>query len=241
MTDHSGRRRLTCSFRATICLEGMLEWPDRGGARGRGRGGASAPAARRHHGAAGRLPGGEGLPGARPGLPALQLPRRGAEPRPYSGIDEYRDVQAAGAFLRGQAGRGGGRRGAGARNAAAGACRLLLRQPHGGERSGRRRSGRPAGEGSGPHRLLARLARRASRDLRPVGGLQRPRAGRIAENDDLGYPEDVERTLRRLGLDLTMAVIEGAGHFLEDRHREVGEIVATFFAEKLALSRPLLD
>ncbi len=62
-----------------------------------------------------------------------------------------------------------------------------------------------------------------------------------AENDDFGYPRDVERTLERLGLDFSMVVIEGAGHFLEGRHREVGEIVAGFFAEKLALERLALD
>jgi hypothetical protein len=30
-------------------------------------------------------------------------------------------------------------------------------------------------------------------------------------------------------------VIEGAGHYLEGRHREVGERVATFLGEALAL------
>jgi len=28
--------------------------------------------------------------------------------------------------------------------------------------------------------------------------------------------------------------VEGAGHFLEGKHREVGETVATFLSEKLA-------
>ena len=58
-----------------------------------------------------------------------------------------------------------------------------------------------------------------------------------AENDDLGYPEQVERVLKDLNLDFTMNVIEDAGHFLEGRHHEVGDLVATFLASALALRR----
>lgn len=57
-----------------------------------------------------------------------------------------------------------------------------------------------------------------------------------AENDDLGRPDDVERALKDLGLDYTLGVVEGAGHFLERRHREVGERVAEFLVEALATS-----
>jgi uncharacterized protein len=55
-----------------------------------------------------------------------------------------------------------------------------------------------------------------------------------AENDEIGYPARVERVLQRLDLDYTLGVVEGADHFLQGRHREVGERVADFLAEVLA-------
>jgi alpha/beta superfamily hydrolase len=58
-----------------------------------------------------------------------------------------------------------------------------------------------------------------------------------AENDDLGYPEEVSRVLKGLGLEFTLSVVKGAGHFLEGRQREVGDIVADFLAKELSLGR----
>ena len=66
-----------------------------------------------------------------------------------------------------------------------------------------------------------------------LGAFRGPVLALCAENDDMGRPEDVERAIRGLGLDYTLDVVEGAGHFLEGRHREVGERVAAFLAERL--------
>jgi alpha/beta superfamily hydrolase len=54
-----------------------------------------------------------------------------------------------------------------------------------------------------------------------------------AENDDLGPPDEVEKALKELDLDLSLQVIRGADHFLKGRHHEVGELVAGFFKEVL--------
>ena len=73
--------------------------------------------------------------------------------------------------------------------------------------------------------------------LAKLGAFRGPVLAVCAEHDDLGYPEEVEAVLKRLGLDFRLAVVEGAGHFLEGRHREVGELVAGFFGEVLPLGR----
>lgn len=70
-----------------------------------------------------------------------------------------------------------------------------------------------------------------------LAGFRGPVLAVCAENDDLGYPDEVERVLRELGLDFRISVLEGAGHFLEGRQREVGESVAGFLSEVLASGR----
>jgi alpha/beta superfamily hydrolase len=62
-----------------------------------------------------------------------------------------------------------------------------------------------------------------------------------AENDDAGYPEDVARVLTSLHVDFRLEVIEEAGHFLEGRHREVGELVAGFLERRLIPGRGLRE
>jgi len=66
-----------------------------------------------------------------------------------------------------------------------------------------------------------------------LGAFRGPVFALCAENDDMGRPHDVEQALKSLGLDYMLGVVENAGHFLEGRHREVGERVATFLAERL--------
>ena len=53
------------------------------------------------------------------------------------------------------------------------------------------------------------------------------------ELDDLALPAVVERTLRGLGVDFRLTVMQGTGHLFEHKQREVGERVAAFFAETL--------
>lgn len=53
------------------------------------------------------------------------------------------------------------------------------------------------------------------------------------EHDDWAPPARVDETLRGLGVDYRMTVISGTDHFFDGRQREVGEAVASFFAETL--------
>lgn len=151
----------------------------------------------------------------------------------FSGTEEYRDVEAAAAFL-------SGRLAALDDSVSAGPTRrplALAGYSFGSIMAARAAAGIEAiralalvgfvvNWGELPSDTLARLA--------AFGG---PVLAVCAENDDLGYPEEVERTLAELGLDLRLSVIEGAGHFLEGRQREVGERVASFLGDALALGR----
>jgi alpha/beta superfamily hydrolase len=156
----------------------------------------------------------------------------------YSGTEEYRDVQAAAAFLRGRM---------------AGAAGDAVPGP---ETPPLALAGYSFGSGMVANAVAGEVPVKALvliaflpdwPDLPPetysrLAGFTGPVLAVSAENDDLGgYPEDVERLLKRLGLDFTLVVVEGAGHFFEGRHREVGRIVADFLSEKLALSRYALD
>jgi uncharacterized protein len=155
----------------------------------------------------------------------------------YSGTEEYRDVAAAAAFLRGRM---------------AGAAGDAIPGPEtpplalAGYSFGSVMAANAAA-GEAPVKALVLIAFVTNwTDLPPetharLGRFKGPVLAVSAENDDLGYPEDVERLLRQLGLDYTMAVIEGVGHFLEGKHREVGQIAASFLAEKLTLSRYAFD
>jgi alpha/beta superfamily hydrolase len=54
-----------------------------------------------------------------------------------------------------------------------------------------------------------------------------------AENDHHSTPDEVERVLAGLGLDLKIEVVRGADHYLRGKDREVGELVADFFESTL--------
>ncbi len=152
----------------------------------------------------------------------------------YSGSEEYRDVDAALAFLRGK-----------------------LRSGPAGALPGRPAPGRPAplglagysfgsvmaalaaGEGAVPIDALALVAFVVDWEEWPAGtldGLARFRGPVLAvcgEADDLAPPAVVDRALERMGVDYRLSVVKGAGHLFERRQREVGDRVAAFFAETL--------
>ena len=166
------------------------------------------------------------------GLATLRFNFRGvgASKGRFSGTEEYRDVEAAAAFL---------------------SDRLVApyagSAPHppawplalAGYSFGSAMAARAAA-GIGAVRALALVGFVVNWDELPGDTLQRLAAFRgpvlavCAENDDLGYPEEVEKVMRDLGLDFRISVIEGAGHFLEGIQRDVGERVAAFLSEALA-------
>ena len=53
------------------------------------------------------------------------------------------------------------------------------------------------------------------------------------ENDEFGSAGDVHEALVGIGLEHEIEIVRGADHFLEGRHREVGELVTGFFAKVL--------
>jgi alpha/beta superfamily hydrolase len=171
----------------------------------------------------------------------------------YSGTEEHRDVEAALAFLRGQLASGPPGAG-GAWSAVAGPA---VEFPGDGRRDGRRlalglagysfgsvMAAVAAGTGVVPVGALALIALVVDWEESPPGaldGLARFRGPVLAlcgELDDLAPPDVVERALRRLGIDFRLTVVKGTGHFFERRQREVGELVAGFFAETLGGRRP---
>ena len=169
------------------------------------------------------------------GLAALRFNFRGVggSRGSYSGTEEHRDVEAAAAFLR-------GRLAAAAGDAVPGPETpplALVGYSFGSVMSAR------AAAGQVPVKALVLigfppvLAEQIPDTYTRLGQFRGPVLAVSASEDDLGYPENVDRVLRKLGLDFTMVVIEGAGHLLEGKHREVGQTVARFLAEKLALDR----
>jgi alpha/beta superfamily hydrolase len=150
----------------------------------------------------------------------------------YSGNDEYRDIEAAAAFLRGRlatAEAGGGRR-----------PPLALA----GYSFGSVMAAIAAGTGTVPIQALALIAfvvrweELPAAALDSLGRFRGPVLAVCGESDDLASPASVERALAGLGLDFRLAVIAGAGHLFEHRQREVGEQVAGFFADALLGKRP---
>ena len=156
----------------------------------------------------------------------------------YSGSDEYRDVEAAGAFLRGRLAAGEPVAGGGGRRPA-----LALA----GYSFGSVMAALAAGAGVVPVQALALIALVVGWKESPPGlldGLARFRGPVLAvcgESDDLAPPEVVERALAGLRLDVRFAVVSGAGHLFEHKQREVGEQVAAFFADTLVGQRPRRD
>lgn len=148
----------------------------------------------------------------------------------YSGGREYRDVEAALAFLRGKLEPVAGRR-----------APLCLA----GYSFGSVMAAVAAGEGTVPIEALALVAFVVEWEEWPPGvvdGLSRFRGPVLAvcgEQDDLAPPAVVERALKGLGVDYRLSVVEGTGHFFENRQREVGDRVAAFFAEAAGRPRPI--
>lgn len=171
----------------------------------------------------------------RRGLATLRFNFRGvgASGGRFSGTDEYRDVGAAAAFLSDKLGA-----------LEEGAAPYPPTRPLAlaGYSFGSVMAARAAA-GIGAVRALALVGFVVNWGELPVDTFERLAAFRgsvlavCAENDDLGYPDDVEKVLRDLDLDFRISVVEGAGHFLEGRQRDVGERVAGFLSEALGSSR----
>lgn len=76
-------------------------------------------------------------------------------------------------------------------------------------------------------------------ELFPKAALDRLRAfpnpilAVCGESDDLAPPDVVRASLEELNVDFRLTVVRSAGHFFEGRQREVGEEVASFIAESL--------
>ena len=163
----------------------------------------------------------------------------------YSGVDEYRDVEAALAFLRGRLdalpGDTGGSSDAGGGSAEdpQGSRRRL---PLGlaGYSFGSVMAALAVGHGRVPVDSLALVALVVDWEELPPGMLDElarfggPVLALCGETDDLAPPAVVEKALRGLGIDLRLEILAGTGHFFEQRQREVGRRVAAFFAGTLA-------
>ena len=151
----------------------------------------------------------------------------------FSGTEEYRDVEAAAAFLRGKLASSGGDAVPGPETPPL----ALAGYSFGSAMAAR------AATGPVPVEALALVGFVVSWKELPPGTLEGLRGFRgpvlavCAENDELAHPDEVRRALTGLGLDFTLEVIKGAGHFLEGRHREVGELVADFLSTRLRLRR----
>ncbi len=151
----------------------------------------------------------------------------------FSGTVEYRDVEAAAAFLRGRLAALDGDSEPGPHTAPL----ALAGYSFGSVMAAR------AAAGPVPVKALALVGFVVSWGEMPRDTLTRLAAFRgpvlavCGENDDLGYPEEVERALKGIGVDFTLSVVRGAGHFFEGLQREVGERVAAFLAEALRMQR----
>jgi uncharacterized protein len=151
----------------------------------------------------------------------------------FSGSEEYRDIEAAAAFLRGRLAALDGDPVPGPH-----AAPLALAGYSFGSVMAAR-----AAIGPVPVKALALVGFVVSWGELPRDTIAKLAAfrGRVlavcAENDELGYPEEVGRALKGIGVDFTLSVVRGASHFFEGMQREVGERVATFLAEALGAER----
>ncbi len=132
----------------------------------------------------------------------------------YHGVDEYRDVETAATFLRGNLGPG---------------VPLALA----GYSFGSVMTAMAAG-GPTPVEALALVAFVVAWEGMPddaLGTLRNFRGPVLAvcgELDDMAPPELVDAVLRDLKLDFRLTVIPDADHFFGGRHQEVGGLVAEF-------------
>lgn len=177
------------------------------------------------------------------GLAALRFNFRGVgtSAGSYDGIREYRDVEAAGLFLRGR-------------------LKENWAQPDGEARDGgptcawARRGDPPlvlagysfgsvmtALAASGPARpqALALIAFVVGWEELPpqttssLASFRGPVLAVCGEKDELAPPEMVEQVLRSLGVDFRLATVSGADHFFAGQQDEVGELVASFALQAL--------
>jgi len=155
----------------------------------------------------------------------------------YSGFEEHRDVEAAAAFLRGRLASAAGEAVPGPETRPL----ALAGYSFGSIQVAR------AAAGDVPVKALVLIAFLPDWPELPPDTYSRletfsgPVLAIAGEHDDLGRPLEVERTLKRLGLDYTLVVIEGTGHFFEGRQSEVGRRAAEFLSKKLALERYARD
>lgn len=142
----------------------------------------------------------------------------------YSGSEEYRDVEAAAAYLRGQ----------------------LVGSAEGPEPGGKEPLVALAGYSFGsvmaamaavgavPVQALALVAFVVAWEEMPsnvtegLAGFQGPVLAVCGDRDDLAPPQEVERVLAELKLDFSLSVVRGADHFFEGNQGEVGVRVAAF-------------
>jgi uncharacterized protein len=217
-------------------LEGILEWPAGSGAgHGDGHVAGGVVVAHPHPLMGGTM--------AQPvvyrvaqacrgeGFATLRFNFRGVERSggEHTGLDEHRDVEAAVAFMQDRLGAEGARR-----------PRLGLA----GYSFGSIQSAIAAGSGRIAVDALALIALVVHWQKLPLpapdalAAFKGPVLALCAELDELAAPATVERELQRLGVDFRLVVLEGTGHFFEQRQRDVGEQVAAFFAETLGAKRP---
>lgn len=236
-------------FQGDDRLEGMLGWPEKvaeaageasetGGGHPAGvLGGAAIAHPYPPHGATMAIPAVYRIAQScrARGLVSLRFNFRGVEGSrgAFSGTEEHRDVEAAAAYLRGRLAALDGQGVPGPDTPPV----ALAGYSFGSVMAAR------AAAGLGYVQALALIAFPLHWPEVPSDTLERLRAFRgpvfavCAQNDHLNHPEEVERVLTDLALDVTLEVIEGADHFLQGRHREVGESVASFLSKALALAR----
>jgi alpha/beta superfamily hydrolase len=272
MTDPLPEPRGHVLFSGDDRLEGILEWPADAGSGGREsaapapEGGAPSPPA-----PSPRLAGGVVIAHPHPlfggtmaqpvvyrvaqacreqGLGSLRFNFRGVgrSAGHYSGTEEYRDVEAALAFLKGRL--DSRPEESGGPGAPGGVARRLVEDPPGGRRRlplglagysfGSVMAALAAGHGEVPVESLALIALVVDWEELPPGTLdwlarfRGPVLALCGELDDLAPPAVVEKALRGLGVDFRLEVLARTDHFFEQRQREVGQRVAAFFAETLS-------
>jgi hypothetical protein len=146
----------------------------------------------------------------------------------YSGFEEYRDVEAAAAYLRGRLDAGDD-----GRSVSAPVRPLALA----GYSFGSIMTAMAAAASISVQALALIAFAVTWEDLAAV--LERLTAYRgpvfalCGSNDEIAPPGEVERVLSELRLDFSLSVVPGADHFFAGVQREVGERVATFLSDAL--------
>ncbi|MFH1833633.1 MAG: alpha/beta family hydrolase [bacterium] len=174
------------------------------------------------------------------GLATLRFNFRGVgESRgTYSGTEEFRDVDAAAAYLRerltGSTGRAEPGTPGGLGRSDQGAPVALAGYSFGSVMAAMAAAGK---EGAAALALVAFVV--GWEDMPPdalekLVGFRGPVLAVCGDQDELAPPREVERTLSGLGLDFSLSVVRGADHFFENSRREVGERVAVFLEEAFA-------